>query len=128
MKRLVVKHEAFDHDLDALGERMKELDERCDRLIQEHPDQAGELYNGQVGLQNAWKELVGLSVKRKAQLLDAYDYQNFVTSYRDLKLWIETKMKQVASDELANDEPSLDALIERNLVHNQPLCINIKQF
>lgn len=116
VKRLLRKHDAFELDLDALSQRMQELDERCERLMQEHPDQAGKLYEDQVALQKAWGELVQMSNERKGVLIDAFNYQNFLTNYRDLKLWVDTKTNQVATDELANDEPSLEALIERNQV------------
>jgi spectrin beta len=120
VKRLLRKHDAFERDLEALGDRVKELDQKCERLIEEHPDQAGELYDSQVKIQKAWTGLVRLSNEKKINLLDAFDYQQFLANYRDLKLWVETKMVQVTIDELAQDEPSLDALIERNQV-KEPL-------
>ena len=116
MKRLLRQHDAFELDLDALSQRMQELDARCERLMQEHPDQAGALYEGQMNLQKAWSELVQASTDRKGQLIDAFNYQSYLSNHRDLKLWVDTKTAQVASDELANDEPSLEALIERNQV------------
>lgn len=116
VKRWLRKQDAFELDLDALSTRMKELDERCERLIQDHPDRAGELYDSQVRIQKAWNELIKASTDRRGQLLDAYDYQNFLSIYRDLKLWLDTKTAQVATEELAKDEPSLDALIDMNQV------------
>lgn len=118
VKRLQRKHDAFELDLEALGTRLKELDDRCDRLIKDHPEHGDELYNSQLNLQNNWNELVLLSTNRKGLLIDAFNYQSFLASYRDLKLWLETKIKQVAIDELAQDEASIDALIDRNQVFN----------
>ena len=37
VKRLLRKHEAFERDLDAIGERMKELDNKYESLVQNHP-------------------------------------------------------------------------------------------
>lgn len=116
VKRLMRKHEAFELDLAALSDRVRELDNRCEQLMQEHPAQSTQLYESQSGLQRAWSELVAESTARKSELIDAYNYQNYLSNYRDLKLWVDTKMVQVASDELAVDEPSLEALIERNQV------------
>ena len=116
VKHLLRKHEAFERDLGALGDRVRELDEKCQQLIDERPDHANEIYDSQMVIQKAWTQLVRMSNDRKIELLDAHDYQQFLVNYRDLKLWLETKLVQVSTDELAKDEPSLDALIERNQV------------
>lgn len=40
---------------------------------------------------------------RKEKLLDSYDYQRFLSDYRDLMQWISAMNQLVSSQELAND-------------------------
>lgn len=82
VKRLLRKHEAVERDLEALGTILKELDDRAQDLIYKTPEHAKEVYTSQVNVQNAWKDLSEEAERRKYNLIDSFDYQNFVTNYR----------------------------------------------
>ena len=116
VKGLQRKHDGFERDLAALGERIKELDDVSQRLINTHPDEAESIYKKQVAIQQAWTELTQKADARKRKLLDAYDYQQFVTNYKDLSSWINLMISQVSSDELAKDVPGAEALLDRHHV------------
>jgi len=116
VKRLQRKHDGFERDLDALGERIRELDDVSQRLMNTHPDQAEAIYQKQIKIQSAWTELTQKADARKAKLLDSFDYQSYMANYRDLNSWINSMVAQVSSEELAKDVPGAEALLERNHV------------
>lgn len=82
VKRLQRKHEGFERDLDALGERIRELDDVSQRLMNTHPDQSEAIYQKQIKIQNAWTELTQKADARKAKLLDSFDYQSYMANFR----------------------------------------------
>lgn len=86
VKRLQRKHEGFERDLEALGDRIRELDDISQRLINTHPDQADSIYQKQIRIQEAWSELTRKADARKAKLLDSYDYHNFLANFRFVQL------------------------------------------
>jgi spectrin alpha len=116
VKRLQRKHDGFERDLDALGERIKELDDISQRLMNSHQDQADGIYNKQIKIQQSWTDLTKKADARKFKLADSFDYQTFVTSARDLTSWINSMISQVSSEELAKDVPGAEALLERHHV------------
>ena len=85
VKRLQRKHEGFERDLEALGDRIRELDDISQRLINTHPDQAESIFQKQVRIQHAWSELTQKADARKTKLLDSYDYHNFLANFRYVK-------------------------------------------
>ena len=116
VKRLQRKHDGFERDLHALGDRIKELDDVSQRLMNTHPDQAEAIYQKQIRIQQAWTDLTQKADGRKSKLLDSFDYQNFMANFRDLTSWINSMVSQVSSEELAKDVPGAEALLERNHV------------
>lgn len=61
-----------------------------------------------------WTHLTQKANSRKDKLLDSYDYQRFLSDYRDLIQWINGMNQLVSSDELANDVTGAEALLERH--------------
>ena len=123
VKRLQRKHDGFERDLDALGERIRELDDVSQRLMNTHPDQAEAIYQKQIRIQNAWNEVTQKADARKAKLLDSFDYQSYMANFRDLNSWINSMVSQVSSEELAKDLPGAEALLERNHVSLVKFCL-----
>jgi spectrin alpha len=58
VKRLQRKHDGFERDLDALGDRVRELDDVSQRLMNTHPDEADEICQKQIKIQQTWTELL----------------------------------------------------------------------
>ncbi|CAF0847409.1 unnamed protein product [Brachionus calyciflorus] len=121
VKRLQRKHDGFERDLEALGDRIRELDDISQKLMNTHQAQAEDIYQKQIRIQQAWTELTQKADARKAKLLDAFDYQNFIANFRDLTSWINSMVAQVSSDELARDVPGAEALLERNHEHRMEI-------
>ncbi|VDN60745.1 unnamed protein product [Dracunculus medinensis] len=108
------KHEGVERDLAALGDKIKTLDEKANRLRQTHPEAAEQIYDLQRELNEQWNRLTTKANNRKERLLDSYDYQRFLSDFRDLMQWIAAMNQLVSSDELANDVTGAEALLERH--------------
>lgn len=110
------KHEGLERDLAALGDKIKQLDETANRLMQSHPETAEQTYAKQKEINEEWTQLTAKANSRKEKLLDSYDLQRFLSDYRDLMAWINSMMGLVASEELASDVTGAEALLERHQV------------
>ncbi|VDP10579.1 unnamed protein product [Soboliphyme baturini] len=108
------KHDGLERDLAALGDKIRQLDETANRLRQTHPEAAEQIYKLQCHLNEKWANLTSKSNQRKDKLLDSYDYQRFLSDFRDLLRWINNMMQLVNSDELAIDVTGAEALLERH--------------
>uniref|UniRef100_A0A183DQ64 SH3 domain-containing protein n=1 Tax=Gongylonema pulchrum TaxID=637853 RepID=A0A183DQ64_9BILA len=108
------KHEGVERDLAALGDKIKTLDEKANRLRQTHPEAAEQIYDLQKQLNEQWNRLTAKANNRKEKLLDSYDYQRFLSDFRDLMQWTAAMNQLVSSDELANDVTGAEALLERH--------------
>uniref|UniRef100_A0A4D5R8U1 Spectrin alpha chain n=2 Tax=Scolopendra TaxID=41364 RepID=A0A4D5R8U1_SCOVI len=111
------KHEGLERDLAALGDKIRQLDETANRLMQTHPEAADTIYSKQKEINEEWTQLTAKANARKEKLLDSYDLQRFLSDYRDLMSWISSMMALVSSDELATDVTGAEALLERHQEH-----------
>ncbi|XP_054270638.1 spectrin alpha chain-like isoform X2 [Macrosteles quadrilineatus] len=111
------KHEGLERDLAALGDKIRQLDETANRLMQTHPETAEQTYAKQREINEEWTALTAKANSRKEKLLDSYDLQRFLSDYRDLMSWINSMMGLVSSDELASDVTGAEALLERHQNH-----------
>ncbi|XP_034520513.1 spectrin alpha chain, non-erythrocytic 1 isoform X1 [Ailuropoda melanoleuca] len=111
------KHEGFERDLAALGDKVNSLGETAERLIQSHPESAEDLQEKCTELDQAWGSLGKRADQRKAKLGDSHDLQRFLSDFRDLMSWINGIRGLVSSDELAKDVTGAEALLERHQEH-----------
>lgn len=111
------KHEGLERDLAALGDKIRQLDETGNRLMQTHPETAEQTYAKQKEINEEWTQLTAKANSRKEKLLDSYDLQRYLSDYRDLMAWINSMMGLVSSEELANDVTGAEALLERHGEH-----------
>ncbi|XP_044730361.1 spectrin alpha chain isoform X3 [Chrysoperla carnea] len=111
------KHEGLERDLAALGDKIRQLDDTANRLMQTHPESAEQTYAKQKEINEEWTQLTAKANARKERLLDSYDLQRFLSDYRDLMAWINSMMTLVSSEELANDVTGAEALLERHQEH-----------
>ncbi|VEL10488.1 unnamed protein product, partial [Protopolystoma xenopodis] len=115
--RLIRKHDAMERDLMALGERVKQLDQKAADLVETHPQEAEGICKHQEEINEMWNSLTAKADSRRAKLLDSLDLQKFLVDYRDLQSWINTMYALVSSDELAKDVTGAEALLERHREH-----------
>jgi len=114
VQRLQRKHEGVERDLVALGDKVEELNELAQQLMNSHQDQADAIYDHQSELSEKWNELTVKAKERKSKLMDSFDLQSFMSDGNDLLSWIEQMMVQVSSEDLAKDVTGAEALIERH--------------
>uniref|UniRef100_A0A8C0RD76 Spectrin alpha chain, non-erythrocytic 1 n=1 Tax=Canis lupus familiaris TaxID=9615 RepID=A0A8C0RD76_CANLF len=109
------KHEGFERDLAALGDKVNSLGETAERLIQSHPESAEDLQEKCTELDQAWSSLGKLLFSWTESLLarkcNNYSFVGLVA--RDLMSWINGIRGLVSSDELAKDVTGAEALLER---------------
>jgi spectrin alpha len=110
------KHEGLERDLAALGDKIRQLDDTANRLMQTHPESAQSIFEKQNEINQQWTSLTQKANARKEKLLDSYDLQRYLADYRDLMSWIASMKSLVSSDELANDVTGAEALLERHQV------------
>lgn len=108
------KHDGVERDLAALGDKIRTLDEKANKLRQTHPEAAEQIYDLQRQINEQWNQLTQKANSRREKLLDSYDYQRFLSDYRDLIQWIGGMKQLVSSDELANDVTGAETLLERH--------------
>ncbi|EMP38127.1 Spectrin alpha chain, brain [Chelonia mydas] len=113
------KHEGFERDLAALGDKVNSLGETAERLIQSHPESAEDLQEKCTELNQAWNSLGKRADQRKEKLGDSHDLQRFLSDFRDLMSWINGIRGLVSSDELAKDVTGAEALLERHQAFEQ---------
>ncbi|XP_073456177.1 spectrin alpha chain, non-erythrocytic 1 [Aquarana catesbeiana] len=111
------KHEGFERDLAALGDKVNSLGETAERLIQSHPESAEDIQEKCTELNQAWNSLGKRADKRKVKLGDSHDLQRFLSDFRDLMSWINGIRGLVSSEELAKDVTGAEALLERHQEH-----------
>uniref|UniRef100_A0A8C7S6A5 Spectrin alpha chain, non-erythrocytic 1 n=1 Tax=Oncorhynchus mykiss TaxID=8022 RepID=A0A8C7S6A5_ONCMY len=111
------KHEGFERDLAALGDKVKSLGETAERLIQSHPEAVDDIQEKCTELNTAWSSLVARADQRKDKLGNSHDLQRFLSDFKDLMSWINGIRSLVSSEELAKDVTGAEALLERHQEH-----------
>uniref|UniRef100_A0A8C8E5P8 Spectrin alpha chain, non-erythrocytic 1 n=1 Tax=Otus sunia TaxID=257818 RepID=A0A8C8E5P8_9STRI len=111
------KHEGFERDLAALGDKVNSLGETAQRLIQSHPESAEDLQEKCTELNQAWNSLGKRADQRKEKLGDSHDLKGLFFLFWDLMSWINGIRGLVSSDELAKDVTGAEALLERHQEH-----------
>nr|XP_054593033.1 spectrin alpha chain, non-erythrocytic 1-like [Nothobranchius furzeri] len=128
VQALQLKHEGFERDLAALGDKVKSLGETAERLIQSHPEAVDDIQEKCTELNTAWSSLVGRADQRKEKLGNSHDLQRFLSDFRDLMSWINGIRGLVSSDELAKDVTGAEALLERHQEHRTEIDARVGTF
>lgn len=108
------KHEGLEIDLNALNEKIVQLNETAERLRQNDPKSADALYAKQDEINREWEKIVDKANARKAKLIDSHNLQRLLADQRDMKAWIDQTIAQVKSKETAPDVTGAEALIDRH--------------
>uniref|UniRef100_A0A8C0BRA6 Spectrin alpha chain, non-erythrocytic 1 n=1 Tax=Buteo japonicus TaxID=224669 RepID=A0A8C0BRA6_9AVES len=112
------KHEGFERDLAALGDKVNSLGETAQRLIQSHPESAEDLQEKCTELNQAWNSL-GKRADQRKENISGEGSKKDCFSCSDLFQWREGKILSLvfSSDELAKDVTGAEALLERHQEH-----------
>ncbi|XP_065815488.1 spectrin beta chain, non-erythrocytic 1 isoform X3 [Labrus bergylta] len=113
-------HTTFEHDIQALGTQVRQLQEDAVRLQSAYAgDKAddiqkreGEKRKGEV--LEAWKNLLEAAEGRRVKLLDTGDKFRFFSMVRDLMLWMEDVIRLIEAQENPRDVSSVELLMNNH--------------
>ena len=108
------KHEGLERDLAALENKISQLGENAKKLKENHPESTEVITTKLEEIHMEWRAIQVKVRKRKEALLDSYDFQRFMTDYKDIECWIEQVKTLINEGELATDVPGAEALIDRH--------------
>jgi len=111
------KHEGLERDLAALGERIGSLEEGGEKLAKNHPESTQDIADRKAVILKDWVQLKQVAIERKEKLLDSYDFQRFLSDFRDLMAWISNMESLMNNEEMATDVTVAEALLERHQEH-----------
>ena len=101
----------------ALGERIDNLEEGGEKLAKNHPEAADDIAERKAEILKDWVQLKQVATERKEKLLDSYDFQRFLSDFRDLMAWISNMKSLINNEEMATDVTVAEALLERHQEH-----------
>ena len=126
------KHEGLERDLAALGQKIQNMDEAAAKLGKNHPEALKEITERKAEITKDWKQLNSVATARKEKLLDSYDFQRFLSDFRDLMAWIANMKSLINNEEMATDVTVAEALLERHQEHRTEIgkksqCLKISK-
>ncbi|XP_073969406.1 spectrin beta chain, non-erythrocytic 5 kst isoform X2 [Rhodnius prolixus] len=112
---LVRRHEGFENDLVALGDRLQMLVEEAARLQALYPgSNANQIEQKQRALIDSWEDLKQKSELRKRILQASCDHQRFLSQVRDLMSWASGLRAAIMTEEKVRDAASAQILKEEH--------------
>ncbi|XP_062864868.1 spectrin beta chain, non-erythrocytic 1-like isoform X1 [Trichomycterus rosablanca] len=108
-------HHAFQHDVQALGSQVKQLQDDAARLQSSYAgDKAEDIRRREAEALDAWRSLLEACDARRARLLDAADKFRFLSLVRDLVLWMEDVVRLIHAQEKPRDVSSVELLMNNH--------------
>lgn len=97
VEALIRKQETLERDMTAIRQKIVD-DERAANLLKAKYPKRGEDIDEKVQeVQDSWKNLQNLSVKRKEHLNDAYTVHKFKSDVKEMELWVNDIIKKMNS-------------------------------
>uniref|UniRef100_A0AAY4AXZ3 Spectrin beta chain n=1 Tax=Denticeps clupeoides TaxID=299321 RepID=A0AAY4AXZ3_9TELE len=108
-------HTTFEHDIQALGTQVKQLQEDAARLQSAYAgDKADDIQRRESEVLEAWKSLLEACDGRRLRLLDTGDKFRFFSMVRDLMLWMEDVIRLIEAQEKPRDVSSVELLMNNH--------------
>ncbi|XP_064002050.1 spectrin beta chain, non-erythrocytic 1 isoform X2 [Pogoniulus pusillus] len=108
-------HTTFEHDIQALGTQMRQLQEDAARLQAAYAgDKADDIQKRENEVLEAWKALLDACEGRRVRLVDTGDKFRFFSMVRDLMLWMEDVIRQIEAQEKPRDVSSVELLMNNH--------------
>uniref|UniRef100_A0A1A8KQC0 Spectrin beta chain n=1 Tax=Nothobranchius kuhntae TaxID=321403 RepID=A0A1A8KQC0_NOTKU len=108
-------HTTFEHDIQALGTQVRQLQEDAMRLQAAYAgDKADDIQCRESEVLEAWKSLLGACDGRRLRLLDTGDKFRFFSMVRDLMLWMEDVIRLIEAQENPRDVSSVELLMNNH--------------
>ncbi|XP_053568173.1 spectrin beta chain, non-erythrocytic 1 isoform X2 [Bombina bombina] len=108
-------HTTFEHDIQALGTQVRQLQEDAARLQAAYAgDKADDIQKREGEVLEAWKALLDACEGRRLTLVDTGDKFRFFSMVRDLMLWMEDVIRQIEAQEKPRDVSSVELLMNNH--------------
>uniref|UniRef100_A0A6Q2YDF4 Spectrin beta chain n=1 Tax=Esox lucius TaxID=8010 RepID=A0A6Q2YDF4_ESOLU len=108
-------HTTFEHDIQALGTQVRQLQEDAVRLQSAYAgDKADDIQRRESEVLEAWKTLLEACDGRRVHLLDTGDKFRFFSMVRDLMLWMEDVIRLIEAQENPRDVSSVELLMNNH--------------
>ncbi|XP_068455690.1 spectrin beta chain, non-erythrocytic 1-like isoform X2 [Clinocottus analis] len=108
-------HSAFQHDVQALGAQVRQLQEDAVRLQSAYAgDKADDIQRRESEVLEAWRGLLEACDGRRVRLLDTGDKFRFFSTVRDLTLWMDDVIRLIEAQENPRDVSSVELLMNNH--------------
>uniref|UniRef100_A0A3P9P893 Pleckstrin homology domain-containing protein n=1 Tax=Poecilia reticulata TaxID=8081 RepID=A0A3P9P893_POERE len=108
-------HTTFEHDIQALGTQVRQLQEDAVRLQSAYAgDKADDIQKREGEVLEAWKSLLEAAEARRSKLLDTADKFRFFSMVRDLMLWMDDVIRLIEAQEKPRDVSSVELLMNNH--------------
>ncbi|XP_063736627.1 spectrin beta chain, non-erythrocytic 1-like isoform X1 [Eleginops maclovinus] len=108
-------HSAFEHDIQALGTQVRQLQDDAVRLQAAYAgDKADDIQRREQEVLEAWRVLLESCDARRLRLLDTGDKFRFFSLVRDLMLWMEDVIRLIEAQENPRDVSSVELLMNNH--------------
>ncbi|KAI3352715.1 hypothetical protein L3Q82_020167 [Scortum barcoo] len=108
-------HTTFEHDIQALGTQVRQLQEDAVRLQSAYAgDKADDIQRRESEVLEAWRSLLEACDGRRLRLLDTGDKFRFFSMVRDLMLWMEDVIRLIEAQENPRDVSSVELLMNNH--------------
>ncbi|XP_063730288.1 spectrin beta chain, non-erythrocytic 1 isoform X2 [Eleginops maclovinus] len=108
-------HTTFEHDIQALGTQVRQLQEDAVRLQSAYAgDKADDIQKREGEVLEAWKCLLEAAEGRRAKLVETGDKFRFFSMVRDLMLWMEDVIRLIEAQEKPRDVSSVELLMNNH--------------
>ncbi|XP_061823762.1 spectrin beta chain, non-erythrocytic 1 isoform X1 [Nerophis lumbriciformis] len=108
-------HTTFEHDIQALGTQVRQLQEDAVRLQSAYAgDKADDIQKREGEVLEAWKNLLEAVEGRRGKLVDTGDKFRFFSMVRDLMLWMEDVIRLIEAQEKPRDVSSVELLMNNH--------------
>uniref|UniRef100_A0A3Q0RHB8 Spectrin beta chain n=1 Tax=Amphilophus citrinellus TaxID=61819 RepID=A0A3Q0RHB8_AMPCI len=108
-------HTTFEHDIQALGTQVRQLQEDAVRLQSAYAgDKADDIQRRESDVLEAWRTLLEACDGRRLRLLDTGDKFRFFSMVRDLMLWMDDVIRLIEAQEKPRDVSSVELLMNNH--------------
>ncbi|MGH0172127.1 UNVERIFIED_CONTAM: hypothetical protein FKN15_000244 [Acipenser sinensis] len=108
-------HTTFEHDIQALGTQVRQLQEDAAHLQSAYAgDKADDIQKRENEVLEAWKMLLDSCEGRRVRLFDTGDKFRFFSMVRDLMLWMEDVIRLIEAQEKPRDVSSVELLMNNH--------------
>uniref|UniRef100_A0A8C1SUR9 Spectrin beta chain n=1 Tax=Cyprinus carpio TaxID=7962 RepID=A0A8C1SUR9_CYPCA len=108
-------HTTFEHDIQALGTQVRQLQEDAVRLQSAYAgDKADDIQRREGEVLEAWRSLLEACEGRRTRLLDTGDKFRFFSMVRGLMLWMEDVIRLIETQEKPRDVSSVELLMNNH--------------